>query len=107
MKKIVIDRKIATPEAQTHHIHSAQSKKAALNRMSKCLGHLESVKRMTELDADSKQILLQLSAIRSEIDGISRVITKDHLTQCLMRAIRKKDPESIDELTESFSKGNH
>ena len=41
-----------------HHVHSQEEKKAVMNRLSKAIGHLESVKRMVERDEDCSEVLI-------------------------------------------------
>jgi len=40
-----------------HHVHSDEEKKAVLNRLSRAIGHLESVRRMVERDEDCSEVL--------------------------------------------------
>ena len=47
-------------------------KKAILTRFSKAIGHLKSVKRMVEDDADVEKTLVQLSAVRAALYGVAR-----------------------------------
>ena len=44
------------------HKHSHAHTKAVLNRMSRLIGHLESIKTMVEQGRDCSEVLVQLSA---------------------------------------------
>lgn len=57
-----------------HHTHDPQSKKRQMNRISRMVGHLEHVKKMIDNDEDCAQVLIQLSAIRSAMNGLGIVI---------------------------------
>lgn len=57
--------------------------KAVLNRLSRAIGHLESVKRMVEDGRDCTEVLIQLAAVRSALSGTAKVILKDHLEHCV------------------------
>ena len=49
------------------HHHSHAQTKAVLNRLSRAIGHLESIKRMVEDGRDCSEVLIQLSAVKSAI----------------------------------------
>ena len=66
------------------HVHTQT--KAVLNRLSRAIGHLESVKRMVEDGRDCTEVLIQLAAVRSALSSTAKVILKDHLEQCVADA---------------------
>lgn len=86
------------------HVHSEESKKAVLNRLSRIIGHMQSVKNMVESDRDCSDVLIQLSAINSAVQSVSRVILKEHLSTCIIDAVQAGDYESIDELNNAIDK---
>ena len=45
------------------HTHSHTHTKAVLNRLSRAIGHMESIKRMVESGRDCTEVLIQLSAV--------------------------------------------
>ena len=51
------------------HHHSHAQTKAVLNRLSRAIGHLESIKRMVEDGRDCSEVLIQLSAVKSAINN--------------------------------------
>ena len=72
--------------------------KAALNRMSRAIGHMNAIKKMLEDGRDCSDILIQLSAVRSEITNLSKVILKDHIDHCIVDAVKNNDEETIENL---------
>lgn len=53
----------------THsHTHSHTHTKAVLNRLSRAIGHLESIRRMVEEGRDCSEVLIQLSAVKAAIN---------------------------------------
>ena len=89
--------------AHSHgHTHTHENTKAVLNRMSRAIGHLQSVKRMVEEGRDCSEVLIQLAAVRSAIDGISRVILQDHLKHCIVEAGQEGDQQAIDDLCKAI-----
>ena len=72
--------------------------KAVLNRMSRAIGHMNAVKRMIEEGRDCSEVLVQLSAVRSEITNVSKVILQDHIDHCIVEAVQQNDQEAIESL---------
>ena len=81
------------------HTHTHQNTKAVLNRLSRAIGHMESVKRMVEDGRDCSEVLVQLSAVKAAINNTAKVILKDHIENCLVDAVECGDHEAIEELT--------
>ncbi len=65
------------------HTHPHTQTKAVLNRLSRAIGHLESVKRMIEDGRDCTEVLIQIAAVRSALSSTAKVILKDHLEHCV------------------------
>lgn len=86
------------------HVHTHTETKAVLNRMSKIIGHMESIKTMVENGRDCSEVLIQLAAVKSAIGGVSRVILKDHIDHCIIDAVKENDTESIEELKKAIDK---
>lgn len=84
------------------HYHSHTQTKSVLNRMSRLIGHLESIKRMVEDGRDCSEVLVQLSAVRSAINGVSKIILKDHLEHCVVDAIKDNDKEALEQLNKAI-----
>ena len=84
------------------HHHSKESKTAVINRLSRAIGHLESVKRMVEQDKDCSEVLIQLAAVRSAINNTGKVILKEHINHCIVHAIEEGDSEMLDELSRAI-----
>lgn len=84
--------------------HKHKNKKPVLNRLSRAIGHLNAVKTMVEEDRDCSQVLIQLSAIKSEIVNISKVILKEHIEHCVVDAINCGDEETMNELMKAIDK---
>ncbi len=76
-----------SPEHEHDHLHSHghthTQTKAVLNRLSRAIGHLESVRSMVENGRDCTEVLIQLAAVRSALSSTAKVILKDHLEHCI------------------------
>ena len=76
----------------THH------PKAVLNRLSRAIGHMESIKRMIEDGRDCSEVLIQLSAVKSAINNTGKIILQDHIEHCIVDAVEHGDKDAIKEL---------
>ena len=87
---------------QHSHSHTHTQTKAVINRLSRAIGHLESVKRMVESGRDCTDVLVQLAAVRSALNSTAKVILKDHLEHCISDA--QNDPDQLQALNEAIDK---
>ena len=89
----------------THtHTHSHEHTKAVLNRLSRAIGHLESIKKMGENGRDCSEVLIQLSAVKAAINNTGKVILQDHIQHCLVDAIESGDMKEIEELNKAIDR---
>lgn len=86
------------------HTHTHENTKAVLNRLSRAIGHLESIRRMVEDGRDCSEVLIQLSAVKSAINNTGKVILQDHIQHCLVDAIESGDMEAIEELNKAIDR---
>ena len=86
------------------HGHTHENTKAVLNRLSRAIGHLQSVKRMVEEGRDCSEVLVQIAAVRSAIDNTGKVILQDHLKHCIVEAAQEGDQQAIDDLCQAIDK---
>ena len=84
------------------HTHSHTQTKAVLNRMSRLIGHLESIKKMVEEGRDCSEVLVQLSAVNAALKGVGKVILKDHIEHCIVDAVRDNDKETLEKLNKAI-----
>lgn len=73
-----------------------------INRLSKSIGHLQSIKTMIENGKDCSEVLIQLAAVRGEIMSTSKAILKEHLSHCIIDAIEREDTQKVDELKKAI-----
>lgn len=86
------------------HTHTHQNTKAVLNRLSRAIGHLESIKRMVEDGRDCSEVLIQLSAVKAAINNTGKVILQDHIEHCIVDAIESGDKETLKELQKAIDR---
>lgn len=89
----------------THaHTHSHEHTRAVLNRLSRAIGHLQSVRRMVEEGRDCTEVLIQIAAVRSAIDNTGKLILQDHIRHCIIDAAQEGDQKAIDDLCQAIDK---
>lgn len=86
------------------HTHDPQQVKSVLNRLSRVIGHLESIKRMVEEGRDCSEVLIQLSAVKAAINNTGKVVLQDHIQHCLVDAVETGDMETIAELNKAIDR---
>lgn len=84
------------------HTHSHTQTKAVLNRLSRAIGHLESIKKMVEAGRDCSEVLVQLSAVKSAINNTGKVILQDHIEHCIVDAVEHGDTQALVELEKAI-----
>ena len=84
------------------HAHTHQNTKAVLNRISRAIGHLESIKRMVESGRDCSEVLIQLSAVKAAINNTGKVILQDHIAHCIVDAVESGDTDALEELNKAI-----
>lgn len=86
------------------HTHTHQNTKAVLNRLSRAIGHLESIRRMVEDGRDCSEVLIQLSAVKSALNNTGKVILQDHIEHCIVDAVREGDAQALEELNKAIDR---
>lgn len=86
------------------HTHTHENTKAVLNRLSRVIGHIQSIRRMVEEGRDCSEVLIQLSAVKAAINNTGKVILQDHIEHCLVDAIESGDMQAIEELNKAIDR---
>jgi len=86
------------------HHHDPQDKKRQLNRLSRVIGHLQYVKRMIENDEDCADVLTQISAAKSALNGLGKEIINEHIAHCITHAVEDGDTGAIEEFQKAIQK---
>ncbi len=86
------------------HTHVHTQTQAVLNRLSRAIGHLESIKKMVEDGRDCTDVLIQLAAVRAALGSASRVILKDHMEHCIVDAMKTGDQKALEDLNQAIDR---
>lgn len=80
------------------HNHEHKNTKAVINRLSRAIGHLESVKKMVEDGRDCSEVLIQIAAVKSAVNNIGKIILQDHINNCVVNAVETGDKKVLEDL---------
>ncbi|MCL5037544.1 MAG: metal-sensing transcriptional repressor [Chloroflexi bacterium] len=76
-----------------------QRRKEIINRLSRIEGHTRALKTMVVEGENTTDILTQISAIRSALSRVGRILIQDDLDACIIEAARTgKIPEAMQQL---------
>ncbi len=84
--------------------HKHENTKAVIHRLSRAIGHLESVKKMVENGRDCSEVLIQIAAVKSAVNNIGKIILQDHINHCVADAVATGDNKVLDELSIAIDK---
>lgn len=76
------------------HVHSEDSRKRIINRLSRIEGHLRGIKTMVKDDRPCPDVLIQIAAVRGGLDRVARIILDEHLSECITRAVDEGNIEA-------------
>lgn len=81
------------------HVHTEESLRRIVNRLSRIEGHIRGIKRMVQESEPCPDVLVQVAAVRGALDRVARMILDEHLTECIARAAKEGNIEvEIEEL---------
>ena len=82
-------------ERKSHH--SPETKKNLLTRLNRIEGQIRGVKGLIEKDTYCDDIITQISAIQSALNGVSKILLEGHLKTCVLERIQEGDTDVLDE----------
>lgn len=74
------------------------------NHLARSAGHLMTVKRMVEEERDYTEVMMQLSAVRSSLNGVSNSIMIEQIKTEVAQAVEDGDEERVKKLNETISR---
>jgi len=82
-----------------HHSHSHTETEKVIHRLSRAIGHLESIKKMVEEGRDCTEVLIQIAAVKSAVNNVGKLILQDHIQHCVVDAIESGDTQALQDLS--------
>ena len=86
----------------TRQQYTEAEAKAVINRLSRAIGHLESIKNMISDGRDCSEILIQLSAVKSAVNNAGVVLLQSHMRRCVVEAVQEGDTQLVDDLSRAL-----
>ena len=82
----------------------SQYSKQIKNHLARSAGHLMTVKRMVEDEQDYTDVMMQLSAVRSSLNGVANSIMIEQIKTEVAQAVAEGDQERVKKLNETISR---
>lgn len=77
------------------HNYEHKYRKQIVNRLARIEGHIRAVKEMTAEDRDCSEVLLQIAAVQKALDKAAKLMLKDHLENCVVKAVRNGNQDKV------------
>jgi len=81
-------------DSHHHHVHTEDSLRRLVNRLSRIEGHIRGIKSMVQESRPCPEVLVQIAAVRGALDRVARIILDEHLTECIARAAQEGNIEA-------------
>ena len=85
-------------------IRDEEELKSLSNRLARIEGQVRGIRNMLENDAYCVDILTQVSAAQSALNGFSKELLSSHIKTCVADGVRNGEDDKIDELVETIKK---
>mgnify|MGYP001026573521 CR=1 FL=1 len=83
-------------ERKSHH--SPEVKKNLASRLNRIEGQIRGIKGLIEKDTYCDDVITQIAAVQSALNGVSKILLEGHLKHCIVERVQEGDQEVIDEL---------
>lgn len=87
---------------QSHH--SDKMKSSLVSRLNRIEGQIRGVTGMIEKDTYCDDVLNQIAAIQSALNGVGKLLLEAHIMSCVTERIQDGDDKVIDELLITVNK---
>lgn len=85
-------------------IRDSEEMKSLVNRLSRIEGQIRGIRNMVENDAYCVDILTQVMAAQSALNGFNKMLLSSHIKTCVSDSVKNGEDEKIDELVETIKK---
>ena len=106
------DREVREAEAETegsscccrHKKRSEEEYKSLIHRLNRIEGQIRGIRGMVEKDIYCADILVQVAAVNSALNGFSKELLAQHVRTCVADDLRAGSEEKLDELIKLLPK---
>lgn len=78
--------------------------KSLKHRLNRIEGQIKGIGKMVEQNAYCTDILIQVAAVSSALNGFSKELMANHIKTCVVEDIRQGKDETVDELIDTLQK---
>lgn len=78
--------------------HSEKQKRQLITRLNRIEGQIRGIKGLIEKDTYCDDVLNQIAAVQSALNGVGRLLLENHMRSCVVERIEQGEREVIDEL---------
>ncbi|MDI7742487.1 metal-sensitive transcriptional regulator [Lysinibacillus fusiformis] len=89
-------------ERKSHH--SEETKKNLITRLNRVEGQIRGIKGLIEKDTYCDDVITQISAAQSALNGVAKMLLETHLKECVADRIQEGDLEVLDEVLVTIQK---
>lgn len=84
--------------------HSEKAKSNLESRLNRIEGQIRGVRGMIEKDTYCDDVLNQIAAIQSALNGVGKLLLEAHMKSCVVERIQAGEEDVIDELLTTVNK---
>ena len=85
------------------HSHQPEDYQRLIHRMSRIIGHANSIKTMLEEQRDCSEVLVQISAVRSALNNLGKIILEEHIKECVVDVVSLDNPDEKDQVLHNLN----
>ncbi|KQL45518.1 metal-sensitive transcriptional regulator [Brevibacillus choshinensis] len=85
-------------------VRTDKIKSNLVSRLNRVEGQIRGIRGMVEKDVYCDDILNQIAAVQSALNGVGKILLEGHMRSCVMERIQQGDNEVIDELLKTMNK---
>lgn len=82
--------------------HKHTDTQQVLHRLSRAIGHMESIKRMVEDGRDCSEVLIQIAAVKAALNNTGKLILHDHMQHCITDALETGNRDALDDFARAI-----
>lgn len=73
-------------------------------RLKKIIGQVQAIDRMVDEDIPCEDVLSQISAAKSALNKVGKVVLEGHINHCIKDAIENNDSDEIENFTKAIER---
>ena len=73
-------------------------------RIAKILGQVQAIDRMIDTDVPCEEILTQISAAKSALNKVGKVVLEGHINHCIKDALEDGNEDALEDFTKAIER---